>query len=387
MFNWSRADRSPLAEWWWTVDRMLLAAIVALAMLGIVLSMAASPPVAVRLGLEQFHFVKRQALMLVPALAVMVSVSLLDERGIRRLALIAFCGGMLAMLYALGFGEEIKGAKRWIEIAGFSLQPSEFAKPAFVVLAAWLFAQGTERREVPGAALSAILMCLFASLLVLQPDFGQTLLISLVWGALFFIAGMPWLWIGVLGAAGVGGMVAAYKLVPHVTARVDRFWDRDSGDTYQVDQALESFMRGGWFGQGPGEGTVKRALPDSHTDFIFAVTAEEYGAIACLILLAIFAFIVLRVLARAGRAQDPFVRLAASGLIIMFGLQAFINMAVNLALMPAKGMTLPFVSTGGSSLLSMGLAMGMVLGLTRRRPVRDAAMSFAPLVRAGRPAG
>lgn len=367
MLSFGRADRSAFAEWWWTVDRVLVAAILCLAVFGIVFTMAASPPVALKLGLDQFHFVKRQAAFLSIGLGVMLMTSLLTPRQMRRVALVVFTCGLALMVTALFQGSEIKGARRWIEIAGFSLQPSEFVKPAFVLLAAWLFAEGRRRPDIPGAAFATGLLIVFVALLLPQPDVGQALLAALVWGALFFMAGMAWPWIVTFGIFGVGGLFAAYTLVPHVTARVDRFLNPASGDTYQIDTALESFVRGGWFGRGPGEGTVKRVLPDSHTDFVFAVTAEEYGIIVCLTLLALFAFIVIRVLFGAFRETDLFMRFAVGGLIVMFGLQAAINMGVNLALLPAKGMTLPLISAGGSSTLSMCYALGMVLGLTRWR--------------------
>jgi len=217
--------------------------------------------------------------------------------------------------------------------------------------------------------LAVALYAIFAVLLILQPDFGQTLLVTLVWGALFYMAGINLVWIGALGAAGIGGIVSAYLLAPHVASRIDRFLDPASGDTYQADRSLDSFLHGGWFGRGPGEGTVKNILPDSHTDFIFAVTAEEYGLIACLILLTVFAFIVLRGLSKASQEPDGFIRHAVAGLIMLFGLQALINMAVNVGLLPAKGMTLPFISYGGSSLLAMALTMGFARGLTRKRPM------------------
>ncbi|MDP2621928.1 MAG: putative lipid II flippase FtsW [Hyphomicrobiales bacterium] len=386
MLSLGRADRSALAEWWWTVDRVLVAAILCLAVFGIVFTMAASPPVALKLGLDQFHFVKRQAAFLSIGLGAMLMTSLLTARQMRRVALVLFAGGLVLMVIALFQGPEIKGARRWIEIAGFSLQPSEFVKPAFVLLAAWLFAEGGRRPDIPGASLATGLLIVFVALLLLQPDVGQALLTALVWGALFFMAGMAWPWIIMLGGLGMAGLFAAYTLVPHVTARVDRFLDPASGDTYQIDTALESFIRGGWFGRGPGEGTVKRLLPDSHTDFVFAVTAEEYGIIVCLTLLALFAFIVLRVLLGAFRETDPFMRFAVGGLIVMFGLQAAINMGVNLALLPAKGMTLPLISAGGSSTLSMCYALGMVLGLTRRRVTEESVID-ARLLAGGRGSG
>ncbi|MEJ8571851.1 putative lipid II flippase FtsW [Microbaculum marinum] len=364
----SRTDERVIARWWWTVDKVLLGAVLALILGGLVLSLAASPPVADRLGLDSFHFVKRHAIFVVPAVALMIGVSLMDPRQIRRSALVVFIAGLCLMVLALQFGAEVKGARRWISIAGFVLQPSEFVKPAFVVLVAWAFSERIKRPDMPGNMLAVLMLAAFVGLLVPQPDFGQTMLAVLVWGALFFAAGMSWLWIIALGGLGVGGIAAAYAMVPHVRERIDRFLDPESGDTFQIDTAIESFVRGGWLGRGPGEGTVKQSLPDSHTDFIFAVTAEEFGIVVCLILVAAFAFVVLRGLAHALRERDPFLRLSVTGLIVLFGLQSAINMAVNLHLMPAKGMTLPFISYGGSSILSLAYGMGMVLGLTRRRP-------------------
>jgi cell division protein FtsW len=241
-------------------------------------------------------------------------------------------------------------------------------KPAFVVLAAWAFSESGRRPEMPATMLAFAMLFTCIPLLILQPDFGQTMLLSITWGALFFLAGLRWMWTaGFLGAAFVG-VFGAYKFIPHVTSRLQRFLDPASGDTFQIDTSLESFMRGGWFGRGPGEGTVKRILPDSHTDFIFAVAAEEFGIILCLIILALFSFIVIRSLRHAMREQDAFTRLAISGLALLFGLQSAIAMAVSLYLMPSKGMTLPFVSYGGSSLISLALGMGMLIALTRRRP-------------------
>ncbi|NRG17838.1 putative lipid II flippase FtsW [Rhizobiales bacterium] len=364
----SRADRSPVAEWIWTVDRLLLAGFLVLMIGGIVLSFAASPPVAERLNIDTYHFVKRQALFLVPAIVIMLGVSALSPRQVRRLALFVFLGSVALMVATLFLGVEVKGARRWVQLGGISLQPSEFLKPAFVILVAFLLSESGRRREVPGGLFAGLLFLICVALLVAQPDFGQTMLLSMVFAALFFLNGLPWLAIIPLGLLGVGGLFAAYALLPHVQSRVERFLNPEAGDTFNVDRAIESFISGSWFGRGPGEGTIKRVLPESHTDFIFAVTAEEFGIVVCLILLAVFAFVVLRGLAQAGRDTDPFNRLAASGLMVLFGLQSCINMAVNVNLMPAKGMTLPFISYGGSSLVSVALAMGFVLALTRKRP-------------------
>jgi cell division protein FtsW len=312
--------------------------------------------------------VNRQVMFLDPALAIMIPVSFLSLRHIRRLALLVYAVAMVLILLAFQYGPEIKGAHRWIMIGPLGLQPSEFVKPAFVVLSAWAFSEGARRKDVPGTLLALLLLPATIIPLILQPDFGQTMLVTIVWCGLFFIAGLHWFWVMGLGGAGLVGIVAAYEFLPHVRARIERFLDKDSGDTFQVDTAMESFSRGGWLGRGPGEGTVKRILPDAHTDFIFAVTAEEFGIVVCIVLLLVFAFIVLRGLSLARRSEDTFCRLAATGLIFMFGLQACINMMVNVHLMPAKGMTLPFISYGGSSLLSLALGMGFLIALTRRRP-------------------
>jgi cell division protein FtsW len=364
----SRAQRTPFGEWWWTVDRLTLAAIGALMLAGIVLSLAASPPVAARLGLDPFYFVDRHILYLIPTIAVLLGVSFLNPRQIRRLAIAVFIVSLVMVAVAPVFGPEIKGARRWLVILGMNIQPSEFLKPAFVILVAWLFAESSRRPDMPANLLSLALLLTVVALLVMQPDFGQTMLVVLVWSALFFMAGMRLIWVfGIAGIAGVG-LTAAYFTVPHVAGRIQRFLNPGSGDTFNIDLATDSFVRGGWFGLGPGEGTVKRLLPESHTDFVFAVAAEEFGVALCLVLVALYAFIVIRALARAMRNDDAFTRFAAAGLAILFGSQAAINIAVNLHLIPAKGMTLPFISYGGSSMLSLAYAMGMLLALTREQP-------------------
>jgi cell division protein FtsW len=367
----TRADRSIVSDWWFTVDRLTLASAVLLLAAGLVLTLAASPPVAARLGLDPFHFVYRQMAIAPLALGVMIAASILSPRLIRRASLALMLGGLCLMVLALQFGMEIKGAHRWLMIGSFALQPSELVKPGFIVLSAWFLAESQRRADMPGVWIAVALFGLFAGLLVLQPDFGQTVLITLVWGGLFFMAGIGMWQVAGLAALGALGMAAAYFTAPHFASRIDRFLDPESGDTYQSDRALESFLNGGWFGTGPGEGTVKHLLPDSHTDFVFAVAAEEYGLIACLLLVGLYGFIVLRGLGLAAREPDGFLRYAVAGLVMLFGLQAVINMAVNVGLAPAKGMTLPFISYGGSSMIGMALVLGFLLGLTRRRPRTD----------------
>ena len=363
----SREQRNPLSDWWWTVDRLQLAAIFALILAGIILSLAASPPVATRIGLDSFHFFNRHVMFLLPSFIVLIGVSFLSPQHIRRTALIVFALSIALIVATLLFGPEVKGSRRWITLIGVNIQASESAKPAFVVLAAWLFAESARRPEMPATSMALVLLLMLVSLLVMEPDFGQTMLILMVWGALFFIAGMRMIWVaGLAGAAGAG-LFGAYLFVPHVAGRIKRFMNPASGDTFQVDTAMEAFYNGGWFGLGPGEGIAKRSLPDSHTDFVFAVAGEEFGIILCLGLLGLFAFIVVRALMRAYSTEDMFARFAASGLAIMFGMQAAINMSVNLQLIPAKGMTLPFISYGGSSMISLAYGVGMMLALTRLR--------------------
>ncbi|RUV32560.1 MULTISPECIES: putative lipid II flippase FtsW [unclassified Mesorhizobium] len=377
----SRLDKSPVATWWWTVDRWFLAAFLSLMGLGIVLSFAASPAVAQRIGLDSFHFATRQIIFTIPALGVMLAVSFLESRQIRRMALAMLCVMLVLMVAVLYIGVEVKGARRWVSLAGVSIQPSEFLKPAFVVICAWLFAEHKRQPDIPGNLFAMLLLALVISLLVAQPDFGQTMLVLGTWGVMFFMAGLPWLWIIALGAAGIGGVFAAYTVFPHVAGRIDRFMTGE-GDTFQVDMGRDALINGGWFGVGPGEGTVKRVIPDSHADFVFSVAGEEFGLIMCFFIMTIFAFIVLRGLSTALKEQDDFTRYAVGGLVTVFGLQSVINMAVNLQLMPAKGMTLPFISYGGSSQIAIAISMGMVLALTRKRPEKRKQLGFAPSQRA-----
>ena len=369
----SRADRGVFAEWWWTVDKYLLSGIIGLMLIGVVLSLAGSPPVAERIGLDSFHFVERHVGFLLPAIGILIATSLLSPREVRRVALIVFLVSLALMFATLFIGQEVKGARRWINVLGFSLQPSEFMKPSFVVLCAWLFTENTRRSDIPGNIFGVLLLGAVATLLVAQPDLGQTMLVVISWSVVFFMAGLSWFWIIALALLAMGGGVAAYTVFPHVASRINRFVDPGSTkDNFQVETALESIRNGGLLGRGPGEGLVKRILPDSHTDFIFAVGAEEFGAIFCVLLVMLFAFIVIRGLSHSLKKEDAFVRIASAGLIVLFGVQSCINLGVNLNLMPAKGMSLPFVSYGGSSMLALAFQMGLVLALTRRRfePVR-----------------
>jgi len=367
-----RSDRTALGRWFWTIDRVLLLLVFVLICFGLIAVAAASPAAAYRYSggehqLSSLHYFKRQLFWVGVGLPVMLGVSMLPQLTARRLALggAAFFTILLAVVPILG--AEANGARRWIGVAGFLFQPSEFLKPLFIVTTAWLLAMRFEDRRLPTMQISAALLGLVAILLVQQPDIGQTGLFVMVWVVQAVLAGLSVQALALVFAGGVGMLGAAYVMVPHVTSRIDRFFTGE-GDNYQTISALNAFKSGGLFGSGPGEGTMKLRLPEAHTDYIFAVIGEEFGAIACIALAALFLAIVVRVLVQLLDEEDPFLFLAASGLITQFGLQALINMGVNLNLLPSKGMTLPFVSHGGSSMIALSIGMGLLLAFTRRNP-------------------
>lgn len=364
----SRTDRSRFGRWWWTVDHWALAAIGILIAAGALMSLAASPAVAHRLGLEPFHFVYKQLMFIAPSLAIMFVMSLLEPKEILKVAAGLFALAWVGMVLTLLIGTETKGATRWLQIGPLGGQPSEFVKPSLVVISAWALTVNRAQGGLAGFCLAAGLYVMTVAVLLLQPDFGQTMLITFAFAALLFFWGVPWVVIGAMGSLLAVGAYAAYSLMPHVTSRVDRFLDPGAGDRFQIETALAAIAKGGAGGAGPGEGQLKYTLPDAHTDFIFAVVGEEFGLIAGMMLIAVFAMLVLRGLDRAKTERDPFVQLASAGLIVIFGMQALVNMAVNLNLMPSKGMTLPFVSYGGSSMLALAVTAGMFLALTRKRP-------------------
>ena len=367
MSTFTRTDTSVVSRWWWTIDRLTLLSVIIIAALGAILVLAASPAVATRIGLESFHFVHRHFIFLPMALAVMIGTSLLTPRGVRRLALLVFVGAIIAMVAVLLVGVETKGATRWLSVAGFSLQPSEFIKPSFAVVAAWMFSAQKLDDDVPGYAIAIFLFVTVVGLLLLQPDFGMSIVIACVWAVQFFIAGLPLVLVGAIALLFILGGFGAYLSFDHVRSRIDRFLDPVGGKGYQVEKSLDAFENGGLFGRGPGEGRVKEVLPDAHTDFILAVAGEEFGLLLCLLIVILFAFVVLRGFSRVFKDSDFFVMVAVAGLLTQFALQAIINIASTTNLIPPKGMTLPFISYGGSSTLALALGMGMVLALTRVR--------------------
>lgn len=369
----SRADTSTLGRWWWTVDRLTLLAIAVLIGFGYVMMLAASPAVAERIHASRDSFIFKQVVFLALAAAVVVGVSLLSPKAVRRLALGGCIIALLLTALTLVHGVEIKGARRWIALPIMSLQPSEFLKPCFAVTAAWLLAEGRQTKGFPGMAIAFGLFAIILLLLKSQPDIGMLAVVTAVFLCQLFVSGMNLIFVSIGVALVMVGGAGAYVALPHVRSRVARFLNPAAGDSYQVDKALEAFGNGGLLGQGPGEGRVKDSLPDAHADFVFAVMGEEFGMLVCLMVLGIFAFIVMRGLLRLLQESDEFVILASSGLVASFGLQAFVNMASSLHLIPTKGMTLPFVSYGGSSVLAVSLGMGMLLSLTRRRHHGDVA--------------
>ncbi len=365
----ARVREPVLPRWWRTIDKWSMTAVMVLFGIGLLLGLAASVPLASRNGLEPYYYVQKQAIFGGAAMLVMAGVSMMSPQMIRRLGIIGF-GFALVALMALPFiGQDHgKGAVRWLSIGGFSLQPSEFLKPCFIIVTAWLMAAAQEVNGPPGRTISVLLTIFVALFLAMQPDFGQTMLILFGWSVIYFVAGAPMILIfSVVGAIGMAGF-SAYNLSEHFARRIDAFLNPEIDPRSQIGYAVNAIQEGGFFGVGLGEGQVKWILPDAHTDFIIAVAAEEYGLVLVALILALFCTIIVRSLLRLTRERDPFARLAGAGLACIFGVQAMINMAVAVRLLPSKGMTLPFVSYGGSSLLAAGLTVGMLLALTRVRP-------------------
>jgi cell division protein FtsW len=361
-----------LPHWWRTIDRWSLAAVIGLFLAGILLGLAASPPLAVKNGLPHFHYVWRQVFFGIVAIGVLLVVSVMSPTALRRIGVVAFVAAFVAVALLPVFGTDFgKGAVRWYSLRVVSLQPSEFLKPAFAIFTAWLMAASADIDGPPGRMLSFVVALIVTSMLVVQPDFGQAALVIATWGLMYFAAGAPIVLLGGIGAAVLGFGWFAYHNSEHVARRIDGFLSPEVDPRTQIGYATNAIQEGGFLGVGPGNGTVKWTLPDAHTDFIIAVAAEEFGLILCVAILGLYMTIVVRSLLRLVRERDPFVRLAGTGLAVLLGMQALINVGVAVRLLPAKGMTLPLVSYGGSSLLAAGFGLGALLALTRKRPQHD----------------
>lgn len=384
----SRTDKSRIAEWWWTVDRSMLAALFAIIGFGVMLVTAASPAVANRIDVTEGHFILKHMIFLFPSVLLMIGLSFCQPKMIWRIATLVLAGSLFLMFLVPFVGAETKGAQRWISLGFFSVQPSEFIKPAFAIIAAWLISRQKETPTFKGYIYCMGLFLVIITLLLQQPDFGMTFVLTCMFMAQVFLAGLPFRYLFVFLLIGLAGLALVYSSFDHVKSRIDRFLSPAAGENYQVERSLEAFQSGGLWGTGPGQGAVKMSIPDSHADFIFAVGGEELGVFFITILILIYGFVVLRGFKNLQDSHDLFVILACGGLLSMFALQAFVHMGSNVHLLPTKGMTLPFISYGGSSLLSMGFAMGAVLSLTRRKARRTIAKTgFSPKWRAPTLAG
>ena len=367
MTYFTRTDKSFLGSWWWTVDRVTLALLLVLCVFGIVLVTAASPAVATRIDTSANHFIIRHVIFLVPSILIMLGLSMINIQQVWRAALIVLGAAIGMMMLVPLIGDEVKGAQRWIGLGPLSIQPSEFAKPAFIVVAAWFVARQKEKPEFKGFLYASLLYALVVALLLLQPDMGMTFVVTVSFFTIIFLAGLQFRWIILLMVAACGFAVIAYFSFAHVQSRFDRFINPESGDTYQIDRSLSAFRHGGLLGTGAGQGTVKMHIPDAHADFIFAVAGEELGMVMTVLLVGLYGYIITRGYNRIMDTDNLFIMLASGGILTLFGLQALINMGSSIHLLPTKGMTLPFISYGGSSLLSTGIGMGFLLALTRRQ--------------------
>jgi cell division protein FtsW len=354
-------------SWWSTIDRYILLAIGIIITFSIIMVTTASPAVAERIGLSSFYFIQRQLVYLVLGIFIMLSISFCPSEILKKFSILGFLGFLLLMVIVLFVGEEIKGARRWISLGSIAIQPSEFIKPFFAILTASILVQRSSNPKFYSFTFSTLIYFIVIGLVALQPDLGMAVTISAIWGCQMFLAGLSILWIIFLGLGGVVGLLAAYTFLPHVTTRVNSFLDPDKSENYQIKKSIEAFINGGVYGTGPGEGTVKQHLPDSHTDFIFAVVGEELGMIIAMMVIAVFAFLVVKALIKVIKVGDLFSIIAVSGLVTQLGFQSVVNMGVSLHLLPTKGMTLPFISYGGSSILSVSITTGMILALTRKR--------------------
>ena len=371
MVGLSRKNHSIFSKWLWTVDKVILFVALAVLTIGVILDITASPAVARRINVDDYWFVRKQVVYVLASIVTIVVLSMFNLKAVRRVSITGFAVVVFLLLITLFFGFETKGARRWISLFGFSLQASEFMKPLFIIVTAWLLDCGKKYDYFPGMWISIGLYGIVAGLLLLQPDIGMTALVTAVFALQLFLAGLPLIIVGILAIGGVASLGLLYVVYPHFRARVDQFLYGSDETSYQIMRAIEAFQNGNLVGKGPGEGTVKLLIPDAHTDFIFAVAGEEYGVGLCLIIIALFAIIVYRALKAALKETNLFVMYAEVGLAASLGVQAFVNIASSLHVIPTKGMTLPFISYGGSSLLGSAITVGMLLAITRQNTASE----------------
>jgi cell division protein FtsW len=357
-------------KWWLDIDKVNFVIVLGIIIFGLMMTASSGSAIAKRINVDKFFFLKKQMFFAMVAMCLLIVISFLDQERIRLLALFGLTTSIALLMLVLVFGTEAKGAKRWISLFGFTLQPSEFTKTFFVVFNAFLLHKFYSEKWYIKYGVSFGLFIIIISLLILQPDFGMTIIFSALWAVQIFLSGVPLLFIIAMAAFALFGGVGAYFAFPHVRDRIGRFVDSEEKN-YQVERSLDAFVNGSFFGEGPGNGVVKNFIPDAHTDFIFAVIGEEYGIFSCIMLIIIFAYLITRIVRRALDEEDMFTYLALCGLMMQFTMQVIVNIGVSLKLFPTKGMTLPFISYGGSSMMSMAICFGLVLALTKRKYHRD----------------
>jgi len=364
--SFGKRGSTSIGRWFWTIDNVSLILLFSIMCFGAVLITTASPAVAERIKVSSFYFVHRQLLFLAASFFLIILFSAVSEKSLRRFILIGFVACLVLLISVLLFGDEVKGAKRWINILGFNLQPSEFLKPFYIFIMGLILSERYNKEKFPAFTTAILLHGIVVLLLILQPDFGMVITFTTVLAGQFFMAGLPLALIFIIGFLAIAGAFAAYTFLPHVARRVDSFLNPEATENYQVEKSLEAYVKGGLFGKGPGEGTVKANLPDSHADFIFAVAGEEFGAIFCSLILILFLAFIIRAIFQIAKLDNLFKIYTCSGIIMLFTLQTVFNIGVTLHLFPTKGMTLPFISYGGSSSLSFAIAFGIFLNLTKK---------------------
>lgn len=366
MFKLEKRGSKSIRKWWWALDNISLMLMICIILIGALLITTASPPVAERLKLSSFYFAHRQFIFLIIACFVIFFLSSISEKALKRLVLLGFFGCIVLMVMVLFMGDEVKGARRWISLLGISIQPSEILKPLFIFLTGLVLAEKFSRDNFPSFSVCLGMYALVCGLLILQPDFGMVITYTVVLGGQFFLAGLPIWWIALAAIACLSGGFVAYNFLPHVARRIDMFLSPDVSENFQVEKSLESYVSGGMFGKGPGEGVVKANLPDSHTDFIFAVAGEEFGALFSSCIILVFLAFILRGLYLLYKEQNLFKIYVGGGIIVLFALQTIFNIGVTLHLFPTKGMTLPLISYGGSSIMCYAICFGIFLNFTRK---------------------